>query len=66
MIVSPKIGARTLKAFIEDAKSKPETFTYASAGTGSQTHLAAEYFPSQAGISWFIYLITTRARSSPT
>ena len=50
VIVSPKIGARTLKAFIEDAKSKPETFTYASAGTGSQTHLAAEYFSSQAGI----------------
>ena len=50
VIVSPKIGARTLKVFIEDAKSKPETFTYASAGTGSQTHLAAEYFSSQAGI----------------
>ena len=67
VIVSPKIGARTLKAFIEDAKSKPETFTYASAGTGSQTHLAAEYFSSSGrNSSWFIYLITTRARSSPT
>jgi tripartite-type tricarboxylate transporter receptor subunit TctC len=50
VIVSPKMGVRTLKEFIAAAKSQPDTFIYASAGTGSQTHLAAEYFSSQAGI----------------
>ena len=50
VIVSPKMGVKTLKEFIDAAKSQPEAFVYASAGTGSQTHLAAEYFSSQAGI----------------
>ena len=50
VIVSPKMGVTTLKQFIDAAKAKPDTFTFASAGTGSQTHLAAEYFSSQAGI----------------
>ena len=50
VIVSPKMGVKTLKEFIAAAKAQPEGFIYASAGTGSQTHLAAEYFSSQAGI----------------
>jgi tripartite-type tricarboxylate transporter receptor subunit TctC len=50
VIVSPKMGVKTLKEFIAAAKSKPDTFIYASAGTGSQTQLAAEYFSSEAGI----------------
>ena len=50
VIVSPKMGVKTLKEFIDTAKSQPEAFVYASAGTGSQTHLAAEYFSSQARI----------------
>jgi tripartite-type tricarboxylate transporter receptor subunit TctC len=50
VIVSPKMGVKTLKEFIDTAKSKPGTFVYASSGTGSQTHLAAEYFSSRAGI----------------
>jgi tripartite-type tricarboxylate transporter receptor subunit TctC len=50
VIVSPKMGVKTLKDFIAAAKSQPEAFVYASAGTGSQTHLAAEYFSRQAGI----------------
>jgi tripartite-type tricarboxylate transporter receptor subunit TctC len=50
VIVSPKMGVKTLKQFIDAAKSQPEAFVYASAGTGSQTHLAAEYFSRQAGI----------------
>jgi tripartite-type tricarboxylate transporter receptor subunit TctC len=50
VIVSPKMGVKTLKDFIEAAKSRPGAFVYASAGTGSQTHLAAEYFSRQAGI----------------
>jgi tripartite-type tricarboxylate transporter receptor subunit TctC len=50
VIVSPKMGVKTLKEFIHAAKSQPESFVYASAGTGSQTHLAAAYFSTQAGI----------------
>jgi tripartite-type tricarboxylate transporter receptor subunit TctC len=50
VIVSPKIGVGTLKEFIAAAKSQPEAFVYATAGTGSQTHLAAAYFSSQAAI----------------
>ena len=50
VIVTPKMGVKTLKEFIETAKSQPEAFVYATAGTGSQTHLAAAYFSSQAGI----------------
>jgi tripartite-type tricarboxylate transporter receptor subunit TctC len=50
VIVSAKMGVKTLKEFIDTAKAQPDTFTYASAGIGTQTHLAAEYFSSQAGI----------------
>jgi tripartite-type tricarboxylate transporter receptor subunit TctC len=50
VIVSPKMGVKTLKQFIDAAKAQPEAFVYASAGTGSQTHLAAEYFSHEAGI----------------
>lgn len=50
VIVSPKMGVKTLKEFIDAAKAKPDTYTYASAGIGTQTHLAAEYFSRQAGI----------------
>jgi len=50
VIVSPKLGVETLKKFIDAAKAKPDTFTYASAGIGTQTHLAAEYFSREAGI----------------
>ena len=50
VIVSPKLGARTLKEFIAAAKAGPETIVYATAGTGSQTHLAAAYFSSQAQV----------------
>ena len=50
VIVSPKMGVRTLPEFIAAARAQPEAFAYATAGTGSQTHLAAEYFSSQAEI----------------
>ena len=50
VIVSQKMGVKTLKEFIAAAKAQPETFIYATAGTGSQTHLAAAYFSTQAGV----------------
>ena len=39
----------TLKALIDSAKSKPGVVPFASAGIGSSTHLAAEYFAQAAG-----------------
>lgn len=40
----------TLKALIDSAKSKPGVVPFASAGVGSSTHLAAEYFAQAAGL----------------
>ena len=51
VVVTPKLGVRTLKEFIALAKQKPDAINYASSGVGSQTHLAGAYFASQAGIS---------------
>jgi len=42
MVIHPAIPARSLKEFIELARANPGKFNYASAGTGSGTHLAAE------------------------
>lgn len=50
VIVSPKMGVATLKDFIAAAKAKPEHYVYATAGVGSQTHLAGAYFSSRADI----------------
>lgn len=41
----------TLKALIDSAKSKPGAVPFASAGVGSSTHLAAEYFAQAAGLT---------------
>lgn len=50
VIVSPKMGVKSLKEFIAAAKAKPESIVYATAGVGSQTHLAGAYFSSRAAI----------------
>lgn len=42
LVVSPKLGVKTLKEFV--VKAKAGKFTYASAGVGSATHWAAERF----------------------
>jgi len=46
-VVSPASGIKTLKQLVEKAKSS--TITYASAGTGSATHWAAERIRVAAG-----------------
>jgi tripartite-type tricarboxylate transporter receptor subunit TctC len=51
VVVTPKLGVRTLREFIALAKQKPDAINYASSGVGSQTHLAGAYFANQAGIS---------------
>lgn len=40
----------TVKALIDAAKAKPGDIPFASAGVGSSTHLAAEYFAQVAGV----------------
>ena len=48
VIVSPGLGPKTLKEFIEFARKKGESFTWASAGTGSGTHFCGEIFMAAA------------------
>lgn len=51
VMVSAKGGDYpTVKALIDTAKSKPGIVPFASAGVGSSTHLAAEYFAQVAGV----------------
>ena len=40
----------TLKALLDAARAKPGDIPFASAGVGSSTHLAAEYFAQVAGV----------------
>ena len=42
MVSHPSLPAQSLKEFVELARSSPGKLTYASAGTGSGTHLAME------------------------
>ncbi|MBO9357481.1 ABC transporter substrate-binding protein [Bordetella petrii] len=49
LTVNPKTPANTLKEFIALLKSQPGTYSYASAGTGSISHLDGELFKSLTG-----------------
>ena len=49
MVVNPAVPATTLAEFIALAKAKPGQLNYASAGTGSSTHLAMELFMDMTG-----------------
>jgi tripartite-type tricarboxylate transporter receptor subunit TctC len=50
MVTNPSGPYKTIKALIDAAKAAPEKIPFASAGVGSSTHLAAEYFAQTAGI----------------
>ncbi len=50
MVTSPTGPYKTIAALVNAAKAKPEQIPFASAGVGSSTHLAAEYFAQTAGI----------------
>ncbi len=50
LVVHPDVGATTVRQLIDLAKSKPGSLSYASAGTGTPHHLAAELFKSMAGV----------------
>ncbi len=48
--VNAQVPARTLQEFIALAKRSPGALSYASAGSGTPPHLAAELFKSIAGV----------------
>jgi tripartite-type tricarboxylate transporter receptor subunit TctC len=50
VLVNPSIPVTSIKELIAYAKANPGKLSFASAGTGSGIHLAAEYFKVQAGI----------------
>ena len=50
VVAHPSLPARTVKALIALAKSKPGQINYASVGVGSGTHLAGELFGHMAGV----------------
>lgn len=50
MVVSPSRGWKSVADVVAAAKAKPGQLNYASAGTGSATHMNAEKFRLRAGI----------------
>ncbi|MDB5891179.1 MAG: tripartite tricarboxylate transporter substrate binding protein [Polaromonas sp.] len=49
LVVSPKVTAASVAELIAQAKASPDKFSYASAGSGSPQHMAAEVFKSMTG-----------------
>ncbi len=50
LVVHPSLPARSLPELVAVAKARPGTLNYASYGSGSQPHLAAEMLKAKAGI----------------
>ena len=51
MAVNPTVPAKTVSEFIAYAKTSPGKINYASAGTGTATHLTGELFKVMAGVN---------------
>ncbi|MBX9842223.1 MAG: tripartite tricarboxylate transporter substrate binding protein [Xanthobacteraceae bacterium] len=50
MVASPTLPSRNLKDFIALMKTNPGKYSFASSGTGTAVHLAAELFRQKAGV----------------
>ena len=50
MVANPGLKAKDVKDLIGQLKAKPDSYTYASAGTGTAPHYAAELFKLNAGV----------------
>ena len=50
LVVTPSLGVKTLKDFIELARARPGKILFSSGGAGSSTHLNGERFRMAAGI----------------
>jgi tripartite-type tricarboxylate transporter receptor subunit TctC len=51
LVVHPSLAVKTVNDLVALAKVKPDDYDFASAGTGSSTHLAAQLFKTTAGIN---------------
>jgi tripartite-type tricarboxylate transporter receptor subunit TctC len=51
LVVHPSVAAKSVQDLIALAKAKPGQLNYASSGSGSSAHLAAELFKSMAGVN---------------
>ena len=51
MAANPSLPVKIVKELIAYAKAKPEMINYASAGAGSSSHLAMEFFKSMTGLA---------------
>jgi len=50
LLVAPEFKAKTVKELVDMAKADPGKLTFASAGTGTSGHLAAEIFKQVTGL----------------
>ena len=50
LVVNPSLPVRSAKDLVQLAKARPGQLSYASAGTGSTGHIAAELFNRHAGV----------------
>ncbi len=50
LVIHPSLPAKSISELVTHAKTRAKPLAYASAGTGSSTHLAAELLKSMAGI----------------
>ncbi|MEO8202800.1 MAG: tripartite tricarboxylate transporter substrate binding protein [Betaproteobacteria bacterium] len=50
LVVNPSMPAKNVREFIALAKAKPGAINYASGGSGTPSHLAAELFKTMSGV----------------
>jgi tripartite-type tricarboxylate transporter receptor subunit TctC len=50
MVLHPSVPAKTVREFVQLAKSRPRGLNYASSGTGTPYHMAGELFKAMAGV----------------
>lgn len=51
LVVSPKLGVKSVADFVAYAKAHPDSVSISSAGVGTNTHMASELFKREAGIN---------------
>ena len=51
LVVNPKLGVKTIPQLVDYAKARPGQFSFASSGPGSITHLTAERFKRDTGVT---------------